>query len=149
WVQARSRKDEPPIVNQSLLRLVFNKKGFAYPDELSDELDALAGDPAGGIEAVLEKLASVGLKAVRGGGALAAFEDRSDELALRGEHLEIEERAILGIFPQSSSDLLQDYDGLLDALARPRADVSALLGAGRALLPESLRPDSQPAGRKN
>ncbi len=135
----RPRKDEPPIVNQSLLRLIFNKKGFAYPDELSDELDALAGDPAAGIEAVLAKLAEVGLSATRKAGALSAFGDRNEELELRGEHLEVEECALIGIFPQSSSDLLQDYDGLLTELAKPRVDVASLLGAAQALLPRALR----------
>jgi hypothetical protein len=37
------RRDEAPIANQSLIRLIFNKRGFAYSDELSDELEALAG----------------------------------------------------------------------------------------------------------
>jgi RecA/RadA recombinase len=138
--QAALRKNETPIVNQSLLRLVFNKKGFAFPDDLSDEFDNLAGDPTQGLEGVLAKLAEVGLKPVHRPGPLRRFRDRDEELAERGAFLELEEAAVLGIFPQSSSDLLQDYDGLIAQLADPRADLGALLASAQVLLPDSLRP---------
>lgn len=136
--QASPRKDEAPIVNQSLLRLLFNKKGYAYSDELSDELDALAGDPGAGVDAVIAKLAEVGVVTARLPGALSAFRERDDEAENRGSFLEVEECALLGLFPQSSSDLLQDYDGLIADLSRPRQDVGGLLSAGAALLPDSL-----------
>lgn len=137
--QAKPRKDEPPVVNQSLLRLLFNKKGYAYPDELSDELDALAGDPTGGVDAVLAKLAEVGLAAARRPGPLAGFRERNDELEERGAFLEIEECAIFGIFPQSSSDLLQDYDGLIAELGDASNDIAELLASARVLLPDGLQ----------
>ncbi len=132
------RKDETPIVNQSLLRLVFNKKGLAFSDELSDELDALAGDPAGGVPAVLRKIAEVGLKVSHQPGTLHVFKDRNEEFDGRGTFLEIEESAVLGIFPQSNSDLLQDYNGLISDLSK-NLDLEKALAAAQVLLPDSLQ----------
>lgn len=145
------RRDEPPIANQSLIRLIFNKRGFAYTDELSDQLEELAGAPDGGPEAVRKKLEDVGLDTKEMTGVLTPFVERDAELAMRGDGLEIEEVCVLGLFPQSSSDLLQDYDGLLQDLAQPSADVAALLGAASTLLPDgvvsrSARPPAIPTG---
>lgn len=141
------RRDEPPIANQSLIRLIFNKRGFAYSDDLSDQLEELAGAPDGGPEAVRKKLEEVGLETREMTGVLTPFVERDTELTLRGDGLEIEEVCVLGIFPQSSSDLLHDYDGLLQELAQPNADVSNLLGAASSLLPEGVvaRPSRPPA----
>lgn len=136
------RRDEPPIANQSLIRLIFNKRGFAYSDDLSDQLEELAGAPDGGPEAVRKKLEEVGLETKEITGVLTPFLERDTELALRGDGLEIEEVCVVGIFPQSSSDLLQDYDGLLQDLAQPNADVAELLGAASSLLPEGVVPRS-------
>lgn len=132
------RRDEAAVANQSLIRLIFNKRGFAFSDELSDELEALAGDPDGGPEAVRRRLKEVGLVATPGGTTLQPFVDRDAELVERGAFLELEEVAVLGLFPQSSSDLLQDYDGLLHDLAPTKVDVGELLGAATALLPDRL-----------
>ena len=132
------RRDELPIANQSLIRLIFNKRGFAFSDELSDELEALAGDPDGGPEAVRRRLAEVGLVAAGGAETLQPFRDLDEEALTGGEGLTVEEAAVVGLFPQSSSDLLQDYDGLLQDLAKPNADVGALLAAASTLLPDTL-----------
>ena len=138
------RRDELPIANQSLIRLIFNKRGFAYSDELSDELEALAGDPSGGPEAVRGRLAEVGLVATDGAEALQPFVELDEEALGTADRLMLEEVAVVGMFPQSSSDLLQDYDGLLQDLARPDVDVGTLLAAASTLLPANLaRP---PAG---
>ncbi len=125
-------------MNQSLLRLVFNKENYALSDDLSDELDALAGDQSAGPEAIRLKLNEVGLATVANAGALVAFADRDAELAGRNDFLAIESCAILGLFPQSSSDLLQDYDGLIQELSRSGTGVSALLAAGATMLPEGI-----------
>jgi AAA domain/Protein of unknown function (DUF4011) len=138
------RRDEPPIANQSLIRLLFNKRGFAFSDELSDQLEELAGDADGGPEAVRRALAEVGLILADGAAALQPLRT-IDEEQLPGEGLFLEEAAALGLFPQSSSDLLQDYDGLLSDLARPDADVGALLAAAATLLPDSLVPSTRGA----
>lgn len=138
-------KDEPPIVNIALLRLLFSKKGYAFTDAFAEALDAAAADPSRSVEAILETLTQVGLRAARPPSALAPFRDRADELSLwTGDRLEIEECAVLGLFPQSDSDLLQDYDALLDALADPAADPGAVLGCAAALLPAEMRASLQP-----
>nr|HPH69776.1 AAA family ATPase [Kofleriaceae bacterium] len=143
------RRDELPIANQSLIRLAFNKRGFAYSDELSDELEALAGAPDGGPEAVRRRLAEVGLATVDGPTELQAFGELNDDTLAAVEQLGIEEVAVLGLFPQSSSDLLQDYDGLLQDLSKPDAEVSALLAAAGTLLPGDLAtPPNPPVAAK-
>jgi hypothetical protein len=133
----KPRKDETPIVNQSLLRLVFHKRGFAFGDELGDELDELAAEPGTGPEKVIQRLKDVGLALARQSTELRAFRERP-ELEERPPGLELEELAVLGLFPQSSSDLLQDYDGLITDLEDPRRPVATLLGAAHALLPDVL-----------
>lgn len=133
-------KDEPPQVNMALLRQLFAKKGYALTEALAETLDAAAADPARSVEAILETLAQVGLTATRAPGELAPLRDRHEELlGWRGDRLELEECAVLGFFPQSDSDLLQDYDALLASLADPSADAGALLGCAAALLPAEMR----------
>ncbi len=134
------RADETAMINQSLLRLIFNKRGYAFPDELSDELDALAGDPSKGLEAVLARLGEVGLKLAHRPGPLSRFQSRDEELEQKSAFLELEETAVLGMFPQSNSDLLQDYDGLIAELALPKTDLSKLLASAQLLLPDGLQP---------
>lgn len=136
---ARPRDDEDAVVNQSLLRVLFNKAALAFPDALGRELDALAGDPAGGVDAVLAKLAEVGLPMRRESTTLGPFRERDADLDERAPLLAVEECALLGLFPQSSSDLLQDYDALLPELADLTRPLAALLGAGVGLLPADAR----------
>src|SRR5690606_36364231 len=50
------RKDEAPTVNHSLLRLIFNKKRFAFPDALAEELAGIAADASACPEALFAKL---------------------------------------------------------------------------------------------
>ncbi len=133
-------KDEPPQVNMALLRLLFAKKGYAFTDALAEFLDAAAADPARSVEAILETLAQVGLTPTRAPSALSPLRDRAEEiLQWSGDRLELEECAVLGFFPQSDSDLLQDYDALLTALGDPTVDPGALLGCATTLLPAEMR----------
>lgn len=140
----RPRKEEAAIANQSLIRLIFNKRSFVFTDELSDELEALAGAEDGGADAVRKKLAEVGLATADAPTALQAFRDRDAELVERSDFLELEEVAVLGLFPQSSSDLLQDYDGLVHDLAAPGIDLAATLAAASALLPSAMHSHASP-----
>ncbi|MCY0989446.1 exonuclease domain-containing protein [Nannocystis sp. ILAH1] len=137
------RKDDVPVANQALLRLVFSKRKFAFPDELSEELDVLAADNAAGPAAILQRLHDVGLPAQALSGELGPFRDRRPEtdswIDRKQTHFEVEECALLGLFPQSSSDLLQDYDGLLEALARPGSTPETLLGCATEILPADVR----------
>ncbi|MFT3848867.1 MAG: AAA domain-containing protein [Propionivibrio sp.] len=128
--------DAAPIANQSALRLIFHRKGYGYPDELAEKADELA---AVGPEALLGELTLIELGAVGSLDRLLPFSDRREELGeWRDDRLEIEECAVLGLFPQSSSDLLQDYDDLLAALDKgvPPSDFFA---SARELLPADLR----------
>lgn len=135
-------RDDPPVANQSLLRLLFHRKGFSFPDDLADRLDELAAE---GPEALIAELSRLGLGRLTLSGALGPLRERSEEiLGWRGDRFELEECAILGLFPQSSSDLLQDYDGLLADLADPDADPSRVLGCALELLPADLRAALRP-----
>ncbi len=128
--------DATPIANQSALRLIFHRKGYSYPDELAEKADELA---AIGPEALLGELALIGLGTVGSLDRLLPFADRREELAgWRDDRLEVEECAVLGLFPQSSSDLLQDYDDLLAAIDKgtPPAE---LFASAREVLPVDLR----------
>lgn len=131
------RPGEDPLANQSLIRLLFNKAGLALPDELGRELDEIAADAGRGLEALLGKLREVGLPIGRESDALQPFAERED-LDDRPPFLAVEERAVLGLFPQSNSDLLGDYDSLLRELAQPEVSVAERLAAARALLPSYL-----------
>ncbi len=127
-------------VNHALLQLLFHKRAYQYTDALASRLDDYAADAAQGPEAVLAALAEVGLTSTPAAPGLVPLADRVESLAAwTGDRAEVEECALLGLFPQSSSDLLHDYDGLLDDLARPDADPAALLGCAAMLLPAELR----------
>src|SRR5690606_17292862 len=63
----------------------------------------------------------------------------------KGRRLELEACAVVGLFPQSSSELLQDYEQLLADLDRSSADATVLLGCATELLPSSLRQAAAPA----
>ena len=131
-----------PVVNQSLLRLMFARKAQRYPDELAERLDALAAES---VPQVLAELERAGLPGIAVHEQLHAFTDRDEEFELwRDDRLEIEECAVLGLFPQSSSDLLQDYDDLLATIERGE-DPSGLLGAALELLPGDLKTHYAPS----
>lgn len=135
----RPRDGEPAVANQSLLRLVFNKRKFDFSDALADELEALASDdPGSAHEKIVARLVEIGWSIARVPSALQAFVERDLETSATRDALQIEETAVLGLFPQSSSDILQDYDGLLADLARDDADVGALLAAAAVALPASM-----------
>ena len=131
-----------PVANQSALRLIFHRKGFAYPDDLAEKADELA---AVGPEALLAELAMIGLGAVGSLNELRPFTERREELAgWRDDRLEIEECAVLGLFPQSSSDLMQDYDELLAALNAGTPPIS-LFACAREVLPGEIKQALLPA----
>ena len=130
-----AREDELPVANQALLRLLFSKLGYALPDALMEKFHTLAAQDS---DALLAELAVVGLSAKPLSGTLKAMRPWS-EASGKGAALEIEEAAVLGLFPQSGSDLLQDYNGLLDALSDPNQNAPALLGVAGLVLPPHLR----------
>ena len=130
-----AREDEAPIANQALLRLVFSKLGYALPDTLMEKFHTLAAQDS---DALLAELAMVGLSAAPLSGTLNPLRAWSAASG-KGEALALEEAAVLGLFPQSGSDLLQDYNGLLDGLSDPAQSAPALLGVAGLVLPPLLR----------
>ncbi|MDR0672595.1 MAG: DUF4011 domain-containing protein [Zoogloeaceae bacterium] len=125
-----------PMANQSLLRLIFQRKGRLYPDDLAEKADELA---AAGVDALLGELALTDLEAAAGDGTLLPLADRREALSdLQEERLEIEECAVLGLFSQSDTYLLQDYDELLEALDNGMPPENLLAGVWE-LLPQDLR----------
>ena len=141
----RPRTEEEPLTNRSLLRLVFDKADLAMPDELLTELDGLVADPGEDVPALIAKLAEVGLRLETEGTTLGKYKERDDDLDAKPPFLAIEECALLGLFPQSSSDLLQDYDALLTELQKPDRTLDDLLAAGAWLLPAALQPEAAPS----
>jgi RecA/RadA recombinase len=128
--------DEPPIVNQALLQLIFHRLGYGVDDALIIELDEAA---ALGTDAVLDRLRARGLEIERSATGLVPFVDRSDVFAKwPARRFEIEDCALLGFFPQSASDILHDYDALIAAIDAGEPP-SSLLGAAMELLPADMR----------
>lgn len=136
--------DEPPIVNQSLLRVLFNKADLALPDELLNALDTIAADEGQDTSTLIAKLNEVGLPLRAETTTLGAYAPRDDDLDGKSGLLALEECALLGIFPQSSSDLLQDYDALLNELADSAQPLESVLAAAAGLLPPDLQAADQP-----
>lgn len=132
--------DEPPIANQAVFRAIHHKAGLPFTEELAARLDALAADPAQGVPALVTQLRDAGFDVFE----LSADPHPLDPLhetvyEWKGRRLELEACAVVGLFPQSSSDLLEDYEQLLADLARPGADAGELLACARELLPAGLR----------
>ncbi len=131
------RDDEPAMANQALIRLIFSKKGFTFTEALANELDAKAAE---GVEALLETLEQIGLKPDPLSGAVLPFEPMVPEATvLLPESLAVSENAVIGFFPQSNSDLLHDYDELLQKL-EAGGDLEATLSAACDILPSHYRP---------
>lgn len=134
------RSDEIAIANQALLRLLFSKKGFDFTDELAATLDEKAAE---GIEALLAELRSTGLDIAPPSGIVRPMESMTAAAAsLLPEGIQAAPHAIVGFFPQSSSDLIHDYDDLLAAVDSSDTDsLSDELNSAVALLPSELRAD--------
>lgn len=140
----KKREDDEAIANQALIRLLFAKKGYAFTDELADTLDAKAAE---GTQELLAALKDIGLDATPLSGAITPFEDMNAAAAiLLQEGFSISENAVAGFFPQSSSDLLQDYDELLAKLEPDSAaSLEQSLNAACDVLPAHYRPAFTPA----
>lgn len=142
----RASTDREPVANQALLRQVFAKRGFAYPDELAARFDELACDLATGRERMIEELAKVGLVAEQLASALVPLEAGAEAAEASGPNeLRFEECAALGFFPQSGSALLQDYDGLLQDLEQGTRSPREVLAVAATLCPLEMREALGPA----
>jgi len=134
------RDEQEPVANQALLRLLFDKAGLALPDDLARELDGLAAEPS----ALVERLREVGVSVGVEGSTLGPFRERNEVLDGDDAVLLVEECAVLGLFPQSSSELLGDYDALLRDLEDGGQPLAALMSAGFGLLPAGLQTEDAP-----
>jgi len=135
------RDGDPAMANQALIRLIFTKKGFSFTEALAAELDTKAAE---GAEVLLTALAQIGLKAEPLSGTVSPFEPMIPQATeLLPEGLALSENAVIGFFPQSNSDLLHDYDELLQKL-ESGGDLEAALNAACDILPAHYRPLFQP-----
>lgn len=131
------RADTPPVANQALVRLLFTKKNVPFPEDLSERLDAAAAE---GVDAVRDVLADEGIVARPEGEDLVAMKPRDEAFATwPNGRVVLEPCAVLGFFPQSASDMIQDYDALLEAVATDTEGLGTRLGAAGPLLPAELR----------
>lgn len=134
--------DELPIANQAVFRLIHNKAGIPFANDLVEHLDAMAEDPAQGIPALIEHLRSAGIDVFGDDAVLHPLDPLPDSVyEWKGRRLAREGCVVLGLFPQSSSDLLEDYSQLLAELDSGASDPDALLGCAHALLPSGARGD--------
>ena len=131
------RPDDGACANQALIRLLFAKKGVPFPDELPDQLDEAA---AKGIDALREVLGHHGILARPEGPDRVPLVGRDEAFATwPNGRIVIERAAVLGFFPQSTSDLIQDYDRLMQRIGEAEGDLGEALGAAGPLLPADLR----------
>lgn len=134
-------RDEPAVANQALLRLIHLKAGIPFPEELALELDSDAADPTTGLASITTHLKRVGVDLFTLDPDLRALDVLDEDLPTwKGRRLEQEGCVVLGLFPQSRSELLHDYEQLLSELAQRGADAPALLGCANEVLPASMRP---------
>ncbi|MBI5423084.1 MAG: DUF4011 domain-containing protein [Opitutae bacterium] len=132
--------DEPPIANQAVLRAVYHKAGLPFGEETAAKLAALAGDSTKGVAALVEHLRGAGIDVFEVTPDLHKLDPLADAVyEWKGRRLELEACAVVGLFPQSNSELLEDYEQLLADIAKPGADLGELLGCARELLPAALR----------
>lgn len=128
--------EEVPVVNQALLRLLMRQKQKVLTEAVAEQLEVAVTQ---GVAAVCGTLDQLGIKLVADLGQLRALRDRNAEFeSWRDDRLEIEDCAVLGLFPQSGSDLLQDYDELLAQLQQGRSPAELMACAGE-LLPAELK----------
>lgn len=132
--------DEPAVANQALFRLIHLKAGVPFPEQLALQLDAKAGDPAAGAAALADHLRQIGVDVFEIDHELRTLDTLDDDVPTwKGRRLELEPCAVVGLFPQSRSELLHDYEQLLADLGQPGADVAGLLACANEVLPTVLR----------
>lgn len=137
--QLKRAADDTALANQALLRLLFAKKGFPFTEELATQLDQKAAESP---ESLLAALRDLGIDPKPLSGAVGLYEDLSPAATeLLPEGISLAENAVIGFFPQSSSDLLQDYDELLTRLDPASSEsLESSLNAAADILPASHRP---------
>ena len=135
-VQLKSRSEQSTVANQALMQTMARLAKKAWSDELAEAADDAA---ASGLDGMLEFMGKQGYRILGRPGEIRALRNRNEEFeSWVDDRIELEDCAVLGLFPQSRSDLLHDYDQLLEGL-KSGAPVSDLLAAATHLLPSELK----------
>lgn len=147
--------DESPVANQAVFRLIHHKAAIPFANDLVEQLDAMAADPGQGLPALIKHLCDTGIDVFGDDTVLHALDPLPDSVyEWKGRRLAREGCVVLGLFPQSKSDLLEDYSQLLADLESGISDPGASLGCANALLPSGLRDEiksdsPEPKGSSN
>lgn len=135
-VRLKPRREQNTVANQALLQTIARLAKKPWSDELAEAADDAA---ASGLDAMLAFMGEQGYRILGQPGELRALRNRNEEFEVWiDDRVELENCAVLGLFPQSRSDLLHDYDQLLEQL-RAGASVSDILAAATHLLPSELK----------
>ncbi|MBN0989850.1 AAA domain-containing protein [Amphritea pacifica] len=129
-------REDSAMANQALLQTMARLVKKTWTESLASLADEAARQ---GQTQILAFLASQGYKIIGELAELRSLRNRNEEFDdWLDDRIELENCAVLGLFPQSRSDLLHDYDGLIEQL---NGNVSAapLLSSAVNLLPGELK----------
>ena len=129
-------REDSAMANQALLQTMARLTKKPWTEALAAQADEAARQGQAGM---LEFMHSQGFKLVGELDELLPFRNRNDEFDdWLDDRIELENCAVLGLFPQSRSDLLHDYDGLIDELSSSKP-AAPLLSSAVNLLPKELK----------
>ncbi|WP_041525005.1 AAA domain-containing protein [Gilvimarinus agarilyticus] len=129
-------REDSALANQALLQTMARLSGKSWTEALAAQADDAARE---GQKAMLDFLQHQGFKVIGTLGELQPLRNRNSEFEnWVDDRIELESCAVLGLFPQSRSDLLHDYDGLLEQLST-KASAAPLLSSAVNLLPSELK----------
>lgn len=133
---------EKRIANMAVLRAIADKKGIPLTDAMAEQL---AAESENGAAAIVSTVISLGLippqqaDRLNGGTDGFVFIHEVFEKAAEQNSLSLEPCAALGFFPQSSSELLNDYTELLAGMEAKGSQAGSLLNGAAYLLPADMR----------
>lgn len=129
-------REDSAMANQALLQTMSRLAKKPWTESLASEADDAARE---GATQMLEFVASQGFKIIGEIDELQPLRNRNDEFEdWLDDRIELENCAVLGLFPQSRSDLLHDYDGLIEQL-NANIPAAQLLSSAVNLLPGELK----------
>lgn len=129
-------REDSALANQALLQTMARLAKKPWSDALATQADEAAQR---GQQSMLDFMASQGFKVIGELGELQPLRNRNEEFEdWLDDRVELENCAVLGLFPQSRSDLLHDYDGLIEQL-NANTPAESLLSSAVNLLPSELK----------
>ena len=136
YISITTPREDSASANQALLQTMARLARKPWTESLASQADEAAQQ---GQQQMLAFVESQGFKVVGAIGELRALRNRNDEFDdWLDDRIELENCAVLGLFPQSRSDLLYDYDGLIEQLNGNTA-AAELLSSAVNLLPSELK----------